>query len=356
MAKYVIEDSTLTTIADAIRAKTGGSEKIAPGDMPNKIAGIETGINPSGTKEITENGTHDVTEFASVEVAVPGEVVEVYEAGDILEDLTGEWTFNQTITIPTKVYNVDFTCRGSSSNFYAFEPFDNGLMYNAPNGKTAAYWVSTNEWRTLGGSWQIIVISGGADLSNADFANWLKANAVKTPKELPTDEVIIGYNGNVIATLEGGESETIECANKKMLTDVTITVPNGMKIPKLQSKIAEITANGTVDVVADSGYDGLERVTIFTEVPAPVLPYYDGSVTISGGVELISFTIGAVQYEAEEGMTWGEWCDSSYNTGGWYITSENLITQNNASFIGSIYATDVIEADRIYSTTIGGSD
>ena len=31
---------------------------------------------------------------------------------------------------------------------------------------------------------------------------------------------------------------------------------------------------------------------------------------------LISFTIDGTSYQAESGMTWGEWVESSYNTGG----------------------------------------
>lgn len=30
-------------------------------------------------------------------------------------------------------------------------------------------------------------------------------------------------------------------------------------------------------------------------------------------------------YEAEEGMTWAEWCNSVYNTGGWYVKNQNSI-------------------------------
>ena len=36
-------------------------------------------------------------------------------------------------------------------------------------------------------------------------------------------------------------------------------------------------------------------------------------------VNIITFTIDGVEYEAEEGMTWGEWCDSEYNTDGFYM-------------------------------------
>ena len=34
---------------------------------------------------------------------------------------------------------------------------------------------------------------------------------------------------------------------------------------------------------------------------------------------LIIFTIDGVQYQAEEGMTWEEWCDSKYNIDGYRI-------------------------------------
>ena len=36
---------------------------------------------------------------------------------------------------------------------------------------------------------------------------------------------------------------------------------------------------------------------------------------------LITFTINNVEYQAEEGMTWSDWCASTYNTDGYYIKS-----------------------------------
>lgn len=116
MAKYVIDESTLTAIADSIREKTGSGDSFTPAQMASEILNISTAengtptptqektvditengthfiepdegyalslvtanvdvpppegyIQPSGTKNINENGTHDVTEYASVRVAV----------------------------------------------------------------------------------------------------------------------------------------------------------------------------------------------------------------------------------------------------------------------------------------------
>lgn len=53
MAKYVIDGSTLTAIADAIRAKGGTSAEMLPGEMAALIVAIETGVSmPSWINEI----------------------------------------------------------------------------------------------------------------------------------------------------------------------------------------------------------------------------------------------------------------------------------------------------------------
>lgn len=47
MSKYSIEDTTLTGIGDAIRAKEGSTGAIPVSDIPSRIAAIQTGADVS---------------------------------------------------------------------------------------------------------------------------------------------------------------------------------------------------------------------------------------------------------------------------------------------------------------------
>lgn len=66
----------------------------------------------------------------------------------------------------------------------------------------------------------------------------------------------------------------------------------------------------------------------------------DFSTTIADGVNyvnLISFSIAGTSYQAEEGMTWAEWCESSYNTGS---VSIEETSGGSYVFVGSNYLQD----------------
>ena len=47
MAEYLVQNESLTAIADAIRAKDGSADKLTLAQMPEKIAGIQTGTDTS---------------------------------------------------------------------------------------------------------------------------------------------------------------------------------------------------------------------------------------------------------------------------------------------------------------------
>lgn len=98
--KYVIDNETMTEIADPLRSLTGRTDELTPAEMAaagaaansevqtqadliaqigaalEGKAGSGSGIVPTGTKQITTNGTHDVTAYAYAEVAVPSEMPE----------------------------------------------------------------------------------------------------------------------------------------------------------------------------------------------------------------------------------------------------------------------------------------
>ena len=63
MADYLIKDTTLTNIADAIRAKKSSTDTYTPAEMATAISSIETG---GGSGELTEEDLTfigDLTKF-----------------------------------------------------------------------------------------------------------------------------------------------------------------------------------------------------------------------------------------------------------------------------------------------------
>ena len=73
---------------------------------------------------------------------------------------------------------------------------------------------------------------------------------------------------------------------------------------------------------------------------------------------MISFSMYGITYQAEEGMTFGEWVTSEYNTDGWYYPSEDSLALINprgniidyVDITASAKPTDIIENGKAYST------
>lgn len=125
MANVLINEDTMTNIADAIRSKKGVSTTYKPNEMPSAIDSISGGgITPTGTINITTNGTHDVTNYASASVAVPQgttptgtKEISITQNGTTTEDVTNYASAQITVNVSGGGATI-----GKASQYVEFTP------------------------------------------------------------------------------------------------------------------------------------------------------------------------------------------------------------------------------------------
>ena len=112
----ITKKSNLKSVAAAIRTKGGTSVSLEyPNDFVTAIGQIETGITPSGTISITQNGAHDVTNYATASVSVAGYTIdEIAERNMIGGEITGNASFIASYAFC--YYNTSFLTTASFPN------------------------------------------------------------------------------------------------------------------------------------------------------------------------------------------------------------------------------------------------
>ena len=71
---------------------------------------------------------------------------------------------------------------------------------------------------------------------------------------------------------------------------------------------------------------------------------------INGPTKIIYFSIDGVNYQAEDGMSWRQWTNSKYNTGGFELYNYCLYASNN-NIVCNEYSITVIVADKEYHSS-----
>ena len=155
MANVLVQESSLQGIADAIRSKNGTQNTYKPAQMAEAIEAISGGgITPTGAINITENGTHDVTNYASANVSVPQDTtptgtkqITITENGTTTEDVTNYASAEITVNVSgssgiswddiasNSIPSGEIVLSGTSVGAYAF-----------------AYRSGTNPWKVRGNS------------------------------------------------------------------------------------------------------------------------------------------------------------------------------------------------------------
>ena len=105
MAKCFIEDTTLTSIGDAIRAKTGGTDLMIPSAMPAAIEGIISGGGSGSyvwTKQgmsetVTEDTTGGTYTLTTPDTSRPSSEIEMCTAAPVYDSSKRQWNFDSTL-------------------------------------------------------------------------------------------------------------------------------------------------------------------------------------------------------------------------------------------------------------------
>lgn len=250
-----------TQIVEAEDGKVLGRVTVNP--IPNDY------LIPDKTLNITANGTYpDIREYKEAIVNVPSEIPEGYYKPE------GTVTFTKNTTAPVSIREKAFAIVDVQ-----LPKYDGSVT------------ILNNEVE-ISGKYQFddtkFVYSGIERSAEINF------QLLDPYNEGDTFDTMKWSAGNLIYIRDGVQYIVFDYA-AYMQGEVGWKYELG-----LTGAIKEVDFGSTPQKVSKEFYDWFTGVT--------------EEITASVEDEFISFTVGGTTYQAEEGMTWGEWIDSEYNT------------------------------------------
>lgn len=120
-------------------------------------------------------------------------------------------------------------------------------------------------------------VYNGTSSMGIDYYNtWLLTNTEAVVEEKPLAEIT--YNGETIAQLNAGETATLSCEGKKMVSDVVV------KVNEVESKIPDgyIKPEGSLSITENGTYPVTDKEEVVVEVPIPKIIEAPNEITVNG--------------------------------------------------------------------------
>lgn len=289
------------------------------------------------------------------------------------DELQGTWVFNDTLDITNwteKTYVVNFVSNSVNYGkmwvgFYGDAEVDyvRYSVADASFGQSVEVYEDTswnnNAYKTINITSKLSEVENGAEL-----LTWLKANATKQEAEEPTDETIVGtwlFNENI--AVNGGAWYSVNFTSNGV--SYIAMSDRSSQTSTIHDMTLRYFKNSTIYVYAFNGSgtweDEAYRTIIINEEPTDeeFITWLKANATKQEPT-IITFTIGGTTYQAEEGMTWGDWLTSQYNTGGFEADGSLVVSSNDyyvwlGTITGSweqVEITDIIKGNKSYVSSL----
>ena len=176
MAIKFIDDTILTAIANAIRSKLSSSNTYKPSEMATAIGSISGGITPTGTISITQNGTVDVTNYASASVNVSSASPWVDVTPDLANGTNGTGTASTYSNGALRVYS---TSNGTYRSYDVPITLESGKKYrmeftlsNAKTTTTNTAFINASDSKVMVGFQKADSASYAIETTLSDMPDW----------------------------------------------------------------------------------------------------------------------------------------------------------------------------------------